>query len=86
MPYCVGIRSSASFAGCKGNQKTLGLTDGAPCCSCYSLKKEQMSISAFRHAVAAGLSTGFVTTTRVTHATPAATYANTQFRDWEYNV
>ena len=27
-----------------------------------------------------------VTTTRVTHATPAATYANTPHRDWEANV
>ncbi len=28
-------------------------------------------------------SPGFVTTTRVTHATPAATYAHSPFRDWE---
>jgi alkaline phosphatase len=31
-----------------------------------------------------GLSTGIVTTTRVTHATPAANYAHTPNRDWEY--
>jgi alkaline phosphatase len=31
----------------------------------------------------AGLSTGVVTTARVTHATPAATYARTAMRDWE---
>ncbi|HSH54606.1 MAG TPA: alkaline phosphatase, partial [Methylotenera sp.] len=30
-----------------------------------------------------GLATGVVTTTRVTHATPAATYAHTSHRDWE---
>ena len=30
-----------------------------------------------------GLSTGVVTTTRITHATPAATYAHTPNRDWE---
>jgi alkaline phosphatase len=30
-----------------------------------------------------GLSTGIVTTTRITHATPAATYAHTPNRDWE---
>ena len=30
-----------------------------------------------------GLSTGIVTTTRITHATPAATYAHTSERDWE---
>ncbi|MBP6014377.1 MAG: alkaline phosphatase [Alphaproteobacteria bacterium] len=31
----------------------------------------------------AGMSTGAVTTTRVTHATPAATYAHSAGRDWE---
>ena len=30
-----------------------------------------------------GKSVGFVTTTRVTHATPAALYAHTPDRDWE---
>ncbi len=39
------------------------------------------SLLARAHAV--GLSTGIVTTTRVTHATPAAAYAHTQERDWE---
>ncbi|MBI1213001.1 MAG: alkaline phosphatase [Alphaproteobacteria bacterium] len=31
----------------------------------------------------AGMSTGAVTTTRITHATPAAVYAHTTNRDWE---
>lgn len=30
-----------------------------------------------------GLATGIVTTTRITHATPAATYSHTPERDWE---
>ena len=34
-------------------------------------------------AEAAGMSTGTVTTTRVTHATPAAAYAHAAGRDWE---
>ena len=34
-------------------------------------------------AAAAGLRTGVVTTTRITHATPAATYAHASDRDWE---
>ena len=34
-------------------------------------------------AQAAGLATGLVTNTRVTHATPAALYARTASRDWE---
>lgn len=34
-------------------------------------------------AEAAGMATGIVTTARITHATPAATYAHTPDRDWE---
>lgn len=34
-------------------------------------------------ARAAGLATGIVTTTRITHATPAATFARSPTRDWE---
>jgi alkaline phosphatase len=34
-------------------------------------------------AEAAGLSTGVVSTARITHATPAATYAHSPERDWE---
>jgi len=33
-----------------------------------------------------GLSTGIISTTRLTHATPAATYAHIANRDWESNV
>ena len=39
--------------------------------------------SAMTLAKAAGLSTGVVTTTRITHATPGATYAHTPERNWE---
>ena len=35
------------------------------------------------HAAAAGKSTGVVSTARLTHATPAATYSHTAVRDWE---
>ena len=37
----------------------------------------------FEQASARGLATGLVTTTRVTHATPAALYAHSPERDWE---
>ena len=33
-----------------------------------------------------GLATGIVSTTRITHATPAATYAHSAHRDWESDV
>lgn len=34
----------------------------------------------------AGKATGVVSTSRITHATPAAYYAHTAFRDWEYDI
>ena len=37
----------------------------------------------FEMAEAAGWATGIVSTARITHATPAATYAHTAKRDWE---
>jgi alkaline phosphatase len=40
-------------------------------------------VSAITLAELAGLDTGVVTTTRITHATPAATYAHTSERNWE---
>jgi alkaline phosphatase len=40
-------------------------------------------LSWLRLADAAGLSTGIVTTARITHATPAATYAHVPDRNWE---
>ena len=40
-------------------------------------------ISAVTLAELAGLATGVVTTTRITHATPAATYAHSPERNWE---
>ena len=40
-------------------------------------------ITMFEIAEQKGLSTGVVTTTRVTHATPAACYAHSPDRDWE---
>lgn len=39
--------------------------------------------TAFELAESAGLATGIVTTTRLTHATPAAMYSHSADRDWE---
>jgi alkaline phosphatase len=44
---------------------------------------KQPLISAVTLAKSAGLATGVVTTTRITHATPAATYAHSPERNWE---
>jgi alkaline phosphatase len=42
-------------------------------------------ITILEQAEMSGRSTGVVTTARLTHATPAATYAHTSNRDWEAN-
>jgi alkaline phosphatase len=46
-----------------------------------SLKHEVNSIARWAHD--AGKSVGIVTTTRVTHASPAGLYAHTASREWE---
>ncbi len=42
-------------------------------------------VTILEQAEISGRSTGVVTTARLTHATPAATYAHTSNRDWEAN-
>jgi alkaline phosphatase len=46
----------------------------------------QELVSALELAAAAGMSTGAVTTTRITHATPAATYGHLPERNWEVDA
>lgn len=52
---------------------------------CAASKGHEL-VSALELAAAAGQSTGVVTTTRITHATPAATYGHLPDRDWEVDV
>jgi len=49
------------------------------------LKAAQLT-TILEHAELEGLSTGIVSTARLTHATPAATYAHSSNRDWETNT
>jgi alkaline phosphatase len=46
--------------------------------------KQHALATLLEQAEARGLATGIVTTTRITHATPAANYAHTPNRDWEF--
>lgn len=46
----------------------------------------QELVSTLELAAAAGMSTGAVTTTRITHATPAATYGHLPERNWEVDA
>ncbi|CAH0715321.1 unnamed protein product, partial [Brenthis ino] len=73
--YLTGVKTKFGVIGLDGN-----VTRG----SCYSqLHKANWSPSIGQWALASGLDVGFVTTTRVTHASPAGMYAHTSERNWE---
>ena len=73
---------TAIISGVKTNMGILGIDETVTRGDCSSYKNNAV-ISALDLAEVAGLSTGIVTTTRVTHATPAATYAKSPDRNWE---
>jgi alkaline phosphatase len=74
--------ATAIMTGQKTNAGLIGLGSGAKRRDCASASGNQLP-SALELAESAGKSTGVVTTTRLTHATPASTYAHTPERDWE---
>lgn len=76
--------ATAMFCGVKANQKTSGVDSTVSHGDCAaSLLPRSWPSSIFAWAQAAGKSTGFATTTRVTHATPSALYAHSADRKWE---
>ena len=75
---------SAIMTGIKTRFGVVGVNQNAHRGDCAS-SKGQGALSALELASAAGLATGIVTTTSITHATPAATYAHTPERDWEFD-
>ncbi|BFZ23945.1 hypothetical protein BsWGS_26984 [Bradybaena similaris] len=76
--------ATAIMTGVKVNLGTLGVNGDVPFAkSCATYNKSTHLTSVFDYALQAGKSVGFVTTARVTHATPGSTYAHTPHRDWE---
>ena len=76
--------ATAYLTGVKGRYGTLGLDVGAPYNICRpDLGRQPHVDSVLKWAQDAGKDTGLVTTTRVTHATPAGLYAHSANRDWE---
>ncbi|WP_346764932.1 alkaline phosphatase [Caulobacter sp. 602-2] len=73
---------TAITTGVKTRNKVIGLTGEAKPESCASEASTRVTTIA-EIAKAHGLSAGAVTNTRITHATPAGTYAHTAYRDWE---
>ncbi|MDP3738077.1 MAG: alkaline phosphatase [Hyphomonadaceae bacterium] len=74
--------AAAMTTGVKSYNGSLGITQAANIRDCASAKTNYAT-SLWEIAEDAGLATGVISTARVTHATPAATYARTTQRDWE---
>ncbi|KAH9495082.1 hypothetical protein Btru_018116, partial [Bulinus truncatus] len=73
---------TAYLTGVKTNQGLLGLSGAAHRFNCTSSQNAHVD-SILRWSISAGKSTGVLTTTRITHATPAASYSHSADRDWE---
>ncbi|XP_013194313.1 membrane-bound alkaline phosphatase [Amyelois transitella] len=90
-PYCVdnnvadsACSGTAYFTGVKANSGTVGLSAGAKRGDCKAQRDGFYSVTGLMDwAQRVGKRTGVVTTTRVTHATPAAAYAHAADRLWE---
>ncbi|XP_045772643.1 membrane-bound alkaline phosphatase-like [Maniola jurtina] len=89
--YCVdhnvadsACSGTAYFSGVKANSGTLGLSGAVKRGDCEGQKDSDNAVTGLMDwAQRAGKSTGIVTTTRVTHASPAAAYAHSADRKWE---
>ncbi|GAB4359523.1 MAG: alkaline phosphatase [Methylohalobius crimeensis] len=73
---------TAMMTGVKTKAGVIGVNQYAERADCAGSKGKELA-TFLEQAEMAGLATGVVTTTRVTHATPAATYAHVPERHWE---
>jgi alkaline phosphatase len=72
------------FTGVKSKYYMLGFDSNAKFNECDVERNANSQLSSIMTwAQMEGKHTGIVTTTRVTHATPAALYAHSNHRDWE---
>jgi len=75
---------TAIITGVKTKKGMLSISDEANAEDCKSSKGNELK-TALELAEIKGLATGIVSTARLTHATPAATYAHVASREWEHN-
>ncbi|KAI8439710.1 hypothetical protein MSG28_013404 [Choristoneura fumiferana] len=75
--------ATAYLCGAKGNRGTVGVSARVRRGDCGAAPAEHHVHSIAAWALADGRDVGIVTTTRVTHASPAGAYAHTAARDWE---
>jgi alkaline phosphatase len=74
--------ASAMMAGVKLNNGVIGMNSSVAEKDCVAGEKAKVT-SLAAMAKAAGMNVGVISTAKITHATPAAVYAHTAFRDWE---
>lgn len=76
--------ATAYLCGVKGQEGTIGVNGAVPRTDCKVMLDEQTHVDSIaKWAMDAGKWAGLVTTTRVTHASPAGVYAHIAERDWE---
>ncbi|SMF17950.1 alkaline phosphatase [Alteromonadaceae bacterium Bs31] len=75
---------TAMMSGVKTDVGTIGIDEDVVRGDCSSAAGNEL-VTALELAELKGLSTGVVSTARITHATPAATYAKSADRNWEDN-
>ncbi|NMH64680.1 alkaline phosphatase [Shewanella salipaludis] len=73
---------SAMMTGVKTDVGVISQAEGVERSNCASADGQNL-VTSLELAAMAGMSTGVVTTARITHATPAATYAHVPERNWE---
>lgn len=79
--------ATAYLCGVKANYGTLGVTAAVHRDDCGPMNNQSNHVfSIGRWSQLAGKSTGIVTTTRITHASPGAVYSHTAERDWESDL
>jgi len=75
---------TAMVSGVKTDVGTIGVDEDITRGDCASVAGNELA-TALELAEIAGKSTGIISTARITHATPAATYAKSADRNWEDN-
>lgn len=77
---------TAMATGYKAREGQLSVNHLTPRGECNAAVVQANSLKTILELAAeSGKATGVVSTARITHATPAATYAHTPVRDWEHN-
>lgn len=89
--YCVdrqvadsACSATAYLCGIKANEATIGVTAAVKLSDCATMNNKSNHVYSIASLLQTeGKRTGLVTTTRVTHASPAGVYAHTANRNWE---